>query len=323
MDGFFLHAITQFPKGIECAFAYGSGVFQQANSNPSKENMVDFVLVVKDPASWHHSNLEKNPSHYSFIRHFGPDFLAHLQCNFGANVYFNPNVDFDGRVIKYGVISMVHFLEDLKDWKTLYISGRLHKPVLKTAEFDSGNLLLNYNENLCSAVRTSLLMLPEQFEEIDLYLTITSLSYLGDFRMIFGEDKNKVRNIVLPNLDKFRALYRNTLKIMPNLSISGSGCSQDMNPLTRLSSLKSLPSTLKTYLLRYSQAARFDITDSACRMLVQNSDTCSSLVSKSVGSIVRYSSITQSLKGLLTAGFSKSASYSLRKVEKMMKSLVK
>jgi len=323
MDGFFLHTISQFPKGIECAFAYGSGVFQQADNNPAKENMVDFIFVVNDPASWHHSNLEKHPSHYSFIRHFGPDFLATLQCNFGANVYFNPNVDFEGRVIKYGVISKVHFLEDLKDWKTLYISGRLHKPVLKITGFDSGNILQIYNENLCSAIRTSLLMLPEQFQEIDLYLAIASLSYLGDFRMIFGEDKNKVRNIVLPNLDKFRALYRNTLKIMPNISISGSGCSQDMNPSTRLLSLKSLPSSLKANLLRYSQAAQFDITDSACKMLVQNNDRCSSLVSKSVGNIVRYSSITQSLKGLLTAGFSKSASYSLRKVQKMMKSLVK
>ena len=323
MDGFFSHAISQFPKGIECSFAYGSGVFQQRNNKPAKENMIDFIFVVKDPVSWHRRNVAKHPSHYSFIKHFGPDFLANVQCNFGANVYFNTLVELEGRMIKYGVISMHHFVEDLKDWKTLYISGRLHKPVMKTHEFDSGHLLDIYKANLSSAVQTSLLMLPEHFQEVDLYLTITSLSYLGDFRMVFGEDKDKVRNIVLPNIDEFRSLYRNTLKMVPNVTIGRSTCSQDVNPVTRLSMLNSLPLTLKTNLLKYSKARKFDMTDSRCKLLVQDTSMCSSLVSKSVGKIVWCSSITQSLKGIFTAGFSKSISYSLKKVEKMVKSLIR
>ena len=323
MDGFFSHAISQFPKGIDCAFAYGSGVFQQRNNKPAKDNMIDFSFVVNDPVSWHGSNLAKHPSHYSFIKHLGPKYVANLQCNFGASVYFNTLVEFEGRLIKYGVISMDHLLEDLKDWKTLYISGRLHKPVLKTSEFDSGLLETSFNQNLSHAVKTSLLMLPENFQEIDLYLAITSLSYLGDFRMIFGEDKNKVKNIVIPNLDEFRSLYKNTLLMMPNLNMNSSKCSQDVSPKTKLLTLNSLPCKLKENILKFAKVEKLDFTDLACKHLLEDSRACSSLVSKSVGKIVRYPSITQSLKGILTAGFSKSVFYSLPKVQKMVKSLVK
>ena len=52
----------------------------------------------------------------------------------GAGVYFNPYVAMAGRLgeksmVKYGVVSQQTALEDITQWTTMYVAGRLHKPV--------------------------------------------------------------------------------------------------------------------------------------------------------------------------------------------------
>ena len=91
-------------------------------------------------------------------------------------------------------LSLLSTEDDLLTWRTLYGAGRLHKPVRLLECEDSLRPVLN--TNLHSALTAGLLLLPEQFTEEQLYLSLASISYTGDFRMVVGEDKNKVTNIV-------------------------------------------------------------------------------------------------------------------------------
>lgn len=323
MDQFCKDVIERFPPEIEVVFAYGSGVFQQKNNNLAKDNMVDLIFVVKDPVAWHRVNIERFSKHYSFLRLLGPDFVANIQCNYGSSVYFNTLVEFEGRLIKYGVLSVEAFLDDLNNWSTLYISGRLHKPVLQVKNFDKDPYRQSFKSNLESAVNTSLLLLPERFPEDDLFLTIAGLSYTGDFRMTVGEDRNKIKNIVLPNIDKFKELYKMTIDNTSTMNSGGKIYSQDKSIAATTSLLKSLPLTVKTKLngfLGYQKENDF------LRMyedLSHSKEKSQDLIQKSVASIVRKSSITQSLKGIFTAGFGKSILYSSAKITKMAKSFLK
>lgn len=147
-----------FPP-MEFSMAYGSGVFAQRDHDASS-SLLDLVFAVDDPVAWHRANLERNASHYSFLRHLGAqgvtDFqvrqsvlvvlapapsacscictLVSSQENYGAGVYYNTLVPLSSktlgtRMIKYGVVSSKTLCTDLYDWKTLYLSGRMHKPV--------------------------------------------------------------------------------------------------------------------------------------------------------------------------------------------------
>jgi translocator assembly and maintenance protein 41 len=116
------------------------------------------VFAVDDPLAWHEQNLEHNPQHYSVLKYLGAANVAAFQENFGAGVYYNTLVGIDAgyrvvvpgrltiantlqvplkgkllgtRLIKYGVVSTKTLCEDLRTWKTLYLSGRMHKPVRK------------------------------------------------------------------------------------------------------------------------------------------------------------------------------------------------
>jgi len=74
---------------------------------------------------------------------------------------------------------------------------------------------------LANALRTALLLLPKEFTEEELYLTIAGLSYRGDFRKYIGENPNKVQNIVSLQFDNFRLLYGELIRAFPNIELSG------------------------------------------------------------------------------------------------------
>lgn len=65
------------------------------------------------------------------------------------------------QMIKYGVIGTQLLYDDLQHWDSLYIAGRMQKPVLMLKDY--AKLPLARKNNLDAAFITALLLLPERF----------------------------------------------------------------------------------------------------------------------------------------------------------------
>jgi len=119
-------------------------------------------------------------------------------------------------MIKYGVTSIDSLTSDLLTWNTLYLSGRMHKPIRIIK--DDARIRLTQQVNLASALRTALLILPPEFTERQLFEAITGFSYAGDPRMTLpGENRNKVHNIAESQRAQFRELYGRLAGGMPGV----------------------------------------------------------------------------------------------------------
>ncbi|KAL1007803.1 hypothetical protein UPYG_G00091800 [Umbra pygmaea] len=318
---FYRRILSQFPQDISLAFAYGSGVFRQNGTSQGQmaKNMLDFVLVVDDPITWHTMNLMQNRKHYSVLKYLGPRKICQIQ-EYAAGVYYNTLVPVDGKIIKYGVIGTDSLIEDLLYWKTMYVAGRLHKPVKILTQGENGKLHAALVGNLKCAVTASFLMLPESFSEEELFLQIAGLSYAGDFRMLIGEDRSKVSNIVKDNMEHFRLLYNNILQECSQVHRPQHGKLEvDKSPEGQFVQLMSLPRTLQqriTWLMDPPGKNR-DVEE--ILLQVAQDPDCGLVVQQGISSIVRTSSITQTAKGIATAGLWKSVSYSSKKLQKMWK----
>lgn len=236
--------LWQFRAPIRYAFAYGSGVFGQKSSGPPNPDalsphpnppkavaewqkggakIIDFVFGVSHTEHWHSLNLQQHPEHYSALKHlpWSSAVVSAMQDGWGAGLYYNPYITVNGVMIKYGVVNLDTLARDLSEWDTLYLAGRLQKPVKILR--DDPRIRLANQVNLISALRTALLMLPEKFTERQLYERITSLSYLGDPRMhalVASEAPNKVSAIVGAQLPGFRQLYVPLIDNLPNVSFT-------------------------------------------------------------------------------------------------------
>lgn len=309
--------LNKFPtKYFVYCFAYGSGVFQQAGR--TDRAMVDLIFVVNNTQNFHQDNLIANPDHYSALRWLGASAVSNIQTSFGANVYFNTHVKVGDLTFKYGVIDIKDFSQDLKLWYTLYIAGRLHKPVLTLYDKGLNDLVMG---NLKSAVHAALLQLPDKFSERDLYITISGLSYRGDFRMFIGEDKNKVANIVQPQIEQFRMLYTPVFKLMSDRLFINSFVEQDKSVESKCYHLQRLPQNVKNILLG-SYKNKICNDENVVLQGLAKQDDIDKIVGNSICRIVFFSSLLQSIKGIPTAGLLKSVVYSYNKLNKMVKSML-
>ncbi|KAG0171011.1 Mitochondrial translocator assembly and maintenance protein 41 [Apophysomyces sp. BC1015] len=313
--------VSQFNAPVRYAIAYGSGVFRQAGYDDQKKPMMDFIFGVSHPGHWHALNMQQNPHHYSSIRLLGSGPVAMLQEKVGAGLYFNPYVEVDGMTIKYGVVSIDRLCKDLIDWETLYVAGRMHKPV-KILRDDARVRLAN-QVNLTEAVRVALLTLPERFNEAELFERIAGISYTGDFRMVVGENPNKVKNIVQGHMDHFHRLYFGLLDDLPNVAILSNGqFQQNQNPRFRGLMVQKLPKTLynKVLVEHRSQAARnnTDVPEDKIELHQQiaASPELSSYIDRGLRDIIGRTALTQSIKGIVTAGPWRTSRYAAEKLGK-------
>lgn len=308
--------LSKFPPGISLAFAYGSGVVTQSgyNYNSSDYPMLDLILVVEDSEQWHLNNMRMNPTHYSSLIPLNAANVAKFQDKIPAYFWFNAYVPMDSprfpnRLMKYGVICKANALRDLEQWNCLYLAGRLHKPVriLKSCqEMDHA-----IESNLTNAMRTALLMLPERFNEIDLYMTIASLSYTGDPRMYVGENPKKVVNLVKPVVPFYQKLYGDTYEALrrkvnlTRFNTSDRVCLQNVSSSTRLDLSLELPSTLKSILGIRRRARR-----------PNGKPPQGPVIRAALASIVARSAGMQTMKGLFMVGLAKGTVYMAAKMGK-------
>lgn len=313
--------ISKFPGKFAYCFAYGSGVKQQKGygERTLQSTLIDLMFCVDDSQKWHTENLKTNPDHYSGLRVFGGPAQAYIQENYGAKVYCNTLIPLaKGCSIKYGVISTKDLIADLSEWTNLYVAGRLHKPVTTLVSPDDPVITAAIDQNLRHAIRTALLLLPPAFNSFNLFYAIANLSYAGDFRMIFGENKDKVRNIVLPQMDEFNELYALHLKqffcdcVDVGDGQPGSIINQNKSPAMLRKHLHRLPENLIRQLVPDEFMVRRE--DSIARLAVDRQLPIN--VAKAVGNIVWTSSVTQSLKNIPTAGLAKAIRYSWKKALK-------
>lgn len=134
--------------------------------------------------------------------------------------------------IKYGVTTVDNLCSDLLQWNTLYLSGRMHKPIRIIK--DDARVRLTQQVNLVSALRVALLTLPEHFEEDELFARMAGFSYAGDPRMVVpgAENRGKVGNIVRAQSAQFRELYQRLANGLPGVHwAAGSSSIQVRFPL--------------------------------------------------------------------------------------------
>lgn len=255
--------IWKFNAPIKYAFAYGSGVFSQGKPFTSQ---VDLIFGVSYTQHWHSLNMRQNPHHYSMLRQLGSSAVSFVQDKMGAGVFFSPTVEIDGLKIKYGVVNIDTLLGDLTNWNTLYLAGRLHKPVKILR--DEPRIRFTNQTNLISALRTSLLLLPEEFTELDLYSTLASLSDISDSKMSFDKSSEKVKNIVNNQFINFRNLYSPLLDMLQNVHLQSlsnislpsnpeigvASMKQNMDPKVRSNMIARLPHEFKEKLYRRYQS---------------------------------------------------------------------
>ena len=299
---YFERIVKRFPD-LDFAMAYGSGVYAQKGYNKGKNPTIDMIFATSDAESWHKENLRRHASHYAQpMRSLGARSITRLQRSGGAKVYYHPFVDLgDGNQLKYGVISTQDLEKDLREWSTMFVAGRMHKPTLTVKTTKTLSEL--QRDNVRYALNASLLLMPSEFKLDQLFLALTSLSYGGDPRFDFGaENQNKVSNIVNANREGFMNMYGSLLKSAPGLT------ERDFESFER--------STDDSHVLNLCHDLPFSLGSDEKIVQLHRDGKLSKSVRSVLSARIRNAAPAQYAKGIMTAGVFKSLVYLKEKFSK-------
>ncbi|XP_028755414.1 phosphatidate cytidylyltransferase, mitochondrial-like isoform X1 [Neltuma alba] len=312
---------------VEFACVYGSSLHP---NNQAKSTMTDYILGVSDPYRWHSENLKLNRNHYaSWMVHLGgARLVTEVADKIGVGVHFNPFVSWNRKMFKYGVVRIDDLLQDVLCWERFYLSGRLQKPIhIVIDNLDIANV---NSVNLRAAISAALLFLPSEFTEEDLYSKVCSLSYVGDLRMLFAEDKNKVKKIVTGQFDLFHSMYKPFLqeyeaKKLLRLSSSANRrvqVFQDCDLSAASSLVSSLPPAIRNQMgMMLGEKTKVIETGKITRDVVLSSrEEAAKCLQGILRRKVMISSARQAVSGLLTSGGVNASRYLAKKMSKAWKS---
>ncbi|GAA41126.1 MMP37-like protein mitochondrial [Clonorchis sinensis] len=336
--------------GLMGAFAYGSVAFPQ-HGRPRSDSQLDLIFIVRDPERWHVQNASRYPTHYSFLMRHNPRFFVRtILSRFpGPQIFYNPFIPWfdecEGKQLrlKYGVVGHAKVEQDLQSWSSLYLAGRLHKPVLwiplgdEQSPSDSDrNLNKLVSNNLLAALSYVLLQVDPSrpfLTEFELFRAITSISYDGDWRMLVGEDKNKVDRIVTgqERLSRFQSLYSTTLAhpslskyvgLLPTDTTSLANEVHFSQPPDSKDVVVSLLNNIPTNVCRRALPGRRFWNCDPREVLAELSAVERQLrLRRTVRRIVMLSSVQQTVFSICTTGPVRSALYAKEKLRKMLASL--
>ncbi|KAK1427510.1 hypothetical protein QVD17_16196 [Tagetes erecta] len=317
-----LGSLLKILPPVDFCCVYGSSLHP---NNNDKSSMEDYILGVSDPQQWHSENLKMNRDHYaSWMASFGgAKLITKAADQIGVGVHFNPFVSWNDKMYKYGVVRMDDLVEDMLSWKRFYLSGRLQKPVRIIVD-NNGIKNANLN-NLRAASSAALLLLPSKFTERELYAKICSLSYMGDLRMLFAEDKNKVKKIVEGQFELFRNMYKPLVEeYASNQLLKLSSCGdhqmslhQDCSLSATSSIVSSLPESIRSQMgmqkseLKAGQISKFTIG---------SREEAATLMKKVLRRRVMISSARQAVAGFIAVGAVHGVKYLGKKMMKAWRS---
>ncbi|KAH9795450.1 CDP-diacylglycerol synthase [Citrus sinensis] len=233
-------------------------------------------------------------------------------CVYGSSLHPN-NKD------KSAMVDYVLGVSDPQQW---------HSEVQILADnLDIGNA---NSVNLRSALSAALLLLPSKFTQEDLFAKVCSLSYMGDLRMLFAEDKNKVKKIVQGQFDLFKSMYNPLIQeyeAKEFLRFSSYGnhqanVSQDCGVSVTFSLVSSLPPTIKSE-MGMKLGENKTVNESGrvvSEVIVRSRDKAAKCLQNVLRRKVMISSARQAVSGLLAAGGVNAARYLGKKMEKAWKS---